>query len=716
MRFLGVVTAVIAVLSLCGLASAQEDWLDLGADSLRWDSDGRSVTAKGNVRAAHGEFQVHADEMSADLRARTAQFRGNVRLVYRGETFEGESLSVSLATDEWEFQQAKSSISPSFFQSGVLRPVIVSAKGMEGAPSLVSGGPATATTCDLAQPHYRLEAKELRIRPGRDLTARHASLWLGNRRIMSVPSFWVSLRAMRRQGFIPEVGESALEGSYLKTRTGYVMSDRSYGAILLDAMSRRGFGQGIEHLYGAGSGQGDITLYHVRNPSTDLRELSGRLNHTQPLGEGASLGLTANYHHNAAWYSGGSTLASLRGNIEVRRGQGVSTGDFSYSLSQGIARLSQQSAAIRHEQPGLSLSSEWQRNATLPGQADDQELNTRLRIARTYRSADLSLDASRRFDVDRERYAGDDFYQVQDRLPELALTTTSTRLGLDALRNLPSRMSLSVGNFHEEPTSLTALRANLLWEASPPQHDLGKRTSLLVAGGLRQAFYGDKDHTAQYVYRTDATLRHSMGDASLRLSYHLQEPKGFTPFRFDFISPYRFLSAAFEFKRGETKASLLSGFDFENSRWQSLLMRSSAPLSKRLSVTASSAYNLNEGQFRDVVTQAQWKRGDDWLNLGARYDARRGQLRRVAVDADVDLAPRWRLRYLAGYDRALRKVIYNEAMLVRDLHCWEALFFYSQQRKMFRLDFRIKAFEWGRRDFGLGRFGQRVDSTMPEPY
>jgi len=202
----------------------------------------------------------------------------------------------------------------------------------------------------------------------------------------------------------------------------------------------------------------------------------------------------------------------------------------------------------------------------------------------------------------------------------------------------------------------------------------------------------------------------------MRLSYHLQEPKGFTPFRFDFVSPYRFLSAAFEFQKGATKASLLSGFDFENSRWQSLLLRANALLSKRLSVSAGTAYDLNEGQFGDVVTQARWSRGDNRLNLGTRYDARRGQLRRVALDTDMDIAAGWRLRYLAGYDSALRKLIYNETMLIRDLHCWEALLYYSEQRKLFRLDFRIKAFEWGRRDFGVGQFGQRIDTTMPEPF
>jgi hypothetical protein len=700
----------------------EQRWFEVRADRLRYQPDARTMTASGNVSASYQEFEVRADQMQADLQARTAQFPGAVALVWRGERFEGKDLVVNLNTREWVLREVHSSVSPQFFQQGVVQPIIIGTVEAEGSPSAIRAGTSYATTCDLAHPHYRLQAREIRIRPGRDLVARHVSFWLGNRRVLSVPSFWVSLKERTRQPFFPQVGQSELEGSFIKTRTEYSLSSRSYGAFLLDAMSRRGLGQGIEHFYSIGPGQGKLRLYHVINPQTDLREMSGALAHEQPLGQRAKFSLAAETRRNAAWYLGTSTLSSLRGALDFRAGDSTSSLSFGYNLSKSglsgspATRFGQWDAALRHDQPGLSLAAEFQRNTTAPGEADDEELNSRLSLARKWRQADLTLDVSRRFDIDGSRYTGDDFYQVQDRLPELALDTTAARLGINALRALPSRLNLSVGNFHEQPTNLTAYRANLLWEASPKEVRLSPSANLLIASALRQAFYGDKDHTAQYAYRLDTGIQQRFGSASLRIDYHLLEPKGFTPFRFDFISPYRVASAALDVQGKRSKASLLSGFDVENSRWQDILFRSQFSAGSRLKMGLSAGYDPNEGKWRDAVLQARWARGNDLLGLAARYDARRGKLRRLAADADVTAAKRWRVRYFVGYDNMQGRFIYNEVLLTRDLHCWEAILFYSQQRKIVRLDLRIKAFEWGGRDFGVGRFGQRIDSTLPDIY
>jgi hypothetical protein len=696
----------------------QQDWFDVQADRLRYEPDARRFAASGNLRAVYREFEVRADQMEADLHARSARFPGRVVLLWRNEKFEGKDLIVNLQTREWVLSEVRSSISPAFLQRGVAQPVIIGADEAEGSPSLIRSRTSYATTCDLPHPHYRLQAREIRIRPGRDLVARRVSFWLGDRKVLSVPSFWVSLREQTRQQFIPEVGQSELEGAYLKTRTAYSLSPGSYGALLLDAMSKRGLGQGVEHFYSPGAGQGRMLLYHVLNPQTGLRELSGSLNHEQPLGDRGKFTLQADARRNAAWYLGTSTLVSVRSALDLRSNNSTSAISWGYndSRSGSGARFGQWDAALRHQHGGLSLAAEYQRNTTAPGEADDQELNARLSLARKWRLADLTVDVSRRFDIDSDRYAGDDFYQVKDSLPELVLDTTAARLGINALQVLPSRLSLSVGNFHEEPTNLTAPRANFLWEASPKEVKLSRSADLLVAGAFRQAFYGDKDRTAQFAYRLDAGIQQRLGSASLRIDYHLLEPKGYAPFRFDFISPYRTATAALDLRAKRARASLLSGFDFEASRWHDVLFRGQMSAGRRLSLNLSAGYDPNAGQGRDVALQARWEKGDESLGISGRYDLRRGQLRRVAADADLRAGRRWRARYLVGYDNLQRRFIYNEVLLTRDLHCWEAVLFYSQQRKLVRFDLRIKAFEWGARDFGIGRFGQRIDSTLPDVY
>jgi len=700
----------------------EQQWFEVHADRLHYQPDARTMTVSGNVVATYQEFEIHADEMQADLRARSAQFPGTVVLAWRGERFEGKDLTVSLDTRQWVLKDVRSSISPRFFQQGVVRPIIIGTVEAEGSPSEIRAQASYATTCDLLHPHYRLQAREIRIRPGRDLVARHVSFWLGDHKVLSAPSFWVSLKERTRQPFFPQVGQSDLEGAFIKTRTEYSLSPNSYGALLLDAMSKRGLGQGIEHFYSIGTGQGTVRVYHVINPETHLTEMSGALSHEQRLGERARFSLAAETRRNAAWYQGTSTLSSLRSALDYHAGDSTSSLSFGYNVTKSglpgfpSTRFGQWDAELRHDQPGLSLDAAYQRNTTAPGEADDQELNSRLSLARKWRLADLTLDVSRRFDIDGSRYTGDDFYQVKDQLPELALDTTAARLGISALRALPSRLNLSVGNFHEMPTDLTAYRANLLWEASPPQVRLSPTANLLVAGALRQAFYGDKDHTAQYAYRLDAGIQQRFGRGSFRIDYHLLQPKGFTPFRFDLIIPYQVATAALDIQGKRSKASLLSGFDVETSRWQDILFRSQFGAASRLKMGLSAGYDPNAGQWRDTLLQARWARGDEVLGLAARYDALRGKLGRLAADADVTVARGWRVRYFSGYDNVERRFIYNEILLTRDLHCWEAALFYSQQRKIVRFDLRIKAFEWGGRDFGIGRFGQRIDTSLPDIY
>ena len=81
-------------------------------------------------------------------------------------------------------------------------------------------------------------------------------------------------------------------------------------------------------------------------------------------------------------------------------------------------------------------------------------------------------------------------------------------------------------------------------------------------------------------------------------------------------------------------------------------------------------------------------------------------MRRVSTNLSWVITPRWRLQWLGGYDAPNKKLLYNEFLVTRDLHCWDVSAYYSYQQKYFYLYFRLKALDIPLPRFGIGRGGQ----------
>ena len=68
--------------------------------------------------------------------------------------------------------------------------------------------------------------------------------------------------------------------------------------------------------------------------------------------------------------------------------------------------------------------------------------------------------------------------------------------------------------------------------------------------GFKQFAYGDD--TAQYSIDADAQLSKKLSESStFALTYRYQQPRGFTPFRFDFIGKYNIINASLNLEDSE---------------------------------------------------------------------------------------------------------------------------------------------------------------------
>ncbi|UCH35230.1 MAG: LPS-assembly protein LptD [Armatimonadota bacterium] len=718
--------AALLMVMLVGAAGAgwsqdqPADYIELrSADHIRYDDARRVVYARGNVRFGYEDVEVSADELTADLRADTAVLAGGVVLRTQGEQFRGDTLLVHLDTREWEFTDARSAISPRYFESGVLSPLYVGARDVRGFKDRLAVKGADFTTCDLPHPHYEITARSLRIWPGRKLIADHAGFWVLGERIFTLPWFLVPLREPGRQPLVPLAGQDAFQGYYLKTIINYVRSDDSYGSGHLDLMSRRGVGTGIEHTEVHPRGRSDLYLYQVNNTNTNATEWTARGTHQQDLGDGLSLRASADVRSQNYYYVAGTRVANSQLALNQQRGGSHSSLAFDYNNTSGSFDFTRFSTSLRHNQRGprygLSLDSRYDSQTTFADEADDLELNNRVEVTDRQTSMDARLVVSKRFDLDDDDYTGDDFYQVVDRLPELLLETDTYRLRA-APGGIPARMTLSVGNFSERPTDLDAYRVYYDYRAIPDTIRLGPATRVNATGRFQQYLYGDRDRTAQYAYGGNLRLEQDLGDEwQARLGYVLLEPKGYTPFRFDYIGNYRSATFDLNYRRGTRyRARLRTGYDARFSRWQNVIARAELPLHRNLQLGVSAGYDPNRGMPRDLLTQLRFGDYRTALEVSALYQPDSGKLLRATGYLDWVANPKWRVQLLSSYDGLQDKFVYGEVLVTRDMHCWEAMAYYSLQRDLFRLDFRIKAFDWGRPDFGVGRSGQYLDTSLGE--
>jgi len=691
------------------------------ADHVRYDAEQRIVRATGNVRFAYDDVEVSADDLVADLRAERAVLSGNVTLRAQGEQFHGDTLLVHLDTRRWEFADIRAAISPGYFERGVLAPLYVGAREAAGFEDRLAVRGSEFTTCDLAHPHYEITASSLRIWPGRKLIARDATLHILGKRVFTLPWFVVPLREPQRQPFIPLVGESQLEGRYLKTLINYAISDNSYGSGHLDLMSRRGFGKGVEHTQVYDHGRTNLYLYQVNDTTRNAQELTALANHEQDLGGGLTLRAHADVRNDNFYYQAGSLVTNSQVTLNRQRDSSHSALAFDYSRTSSAFDFTRWSTSLRHDERGprygLSLDSRYDSHSTAADQPNDLELNNRFEVTDHQSRLDLRLVVSKRFDLDHDEYTGDDFYQVVDHLPELTAETDTYRLRTSPL-GVPARLTLSVGNFSERPTDIEAYRVYLGYEGMPDTIPLGPSTRINAQARFRQYLYGDRDHTAQYVYGGNVRLEQDLsGSWQARLGYVLLEPKGYTPFRFDYVGSYSTAAFDLAYRRGERHGALLrTGYDARLSRWQDVIARVEVPLHRKLQLGLSGGYDPNRGRPRDLVTRLRFGDSRTALDLSARYQPQQGKLQRVTGALDWVANPKWRVQLLSSWDGVQNKFVYGEVLVTRDLHCVDAIAYYSLQRNLFRLDFRIKAFDWGKPDFSVGRYGQYIDTSLGEWY
>lgn len=207
--------ALVLLVFLPSTAQAQPaDALQVEADTVVYDQLRQQVEATGNVRLRYKGIVLHAEQATFDLAQEKLTARGKVRLIdAQGRELRGESVTYDVRRSLAEVQRAET----------IVDRVYIRSESIQATPQRIIAHSAMATTCNPANPCYRITAEEIEVIPGEELTARRASLWIGSVRVLTIPVYRRSLRGGGEETArsLPRFGYNTIDGVWIDYLYGY---------------------------------------------------------------------------------------------------------------------------------------------------------------------------------------------------------------------------------------------------------------------------------------------------------------------------------------------------------------------------------------------------------------------------------------------------------------------------------------------------------------
>lgn len=684
---------------------------------LEYDGSKEEVRIVGGLRIEFRDVEVEGQQLTANLKERWALLEGGILLRRGPQALEGRQVRVNLRTGEFEVEQVASTLTPEALGGATVAPVYLQSERIQGERGgLLRGQGVVITSCDRPRPHYDLRTPRLILVPDRRLVFEGGSFQVLGHPLLRLPRFSLPLQALQqgRPTFLPSIGRSEVEGFYVKYNYNYgSAAEGNYGALHLDWLEQQGLRLGGEHHYLLGSGRGHVLLDYT----LQSKALTARWEHQHRWGRWMEVTSNGNYTENNYFSLTTRALnAEAQWSYRGRSGQGQLSQRWSQAGQQKSQYLTWR-ATSRWGGTSLQSSLQYSRRSTLPGNPEDRELLTEFSLNGQAPWFSWSLRDSRRFDPDA--YEGDRFYAATESLPVLVLETDDRRLNLRWWRGAQGRYQLSLGRFQEvtlqagQPRTVKVTRFQIRADLAGQPIRLGSWGQWTWSGGIDQSVFSDQ--TAQYVLNAQTSLDlrpSSLWETNLRYTY--TEPAGFSPLRrFDFAYHTSDFSLSARYRSRRSLLSLNGGADLRRGGYQPLSLAWDFRPGSDLQTTLYTTYHLDGRGLGFGNLSWRWgRRGGPFWQGVLLYDFQRSRLSNLRMVLDTPLLERWRVQSWLGYNGFTKRVDYNDLLLSYDLHCWQAAVFYSRQRHEFQFNLVLKALGFGVGNPGIGRYGQRFDTSF----
>lgn len=202
----------------------------LSADLL--EANDNLARAQGHAHLESGGLTLSADAVQANLDSGDVSATGLVTLAQDARRLTGQALAYNLKSRAGRFEQAT-------VTSGL---AVVRGREILIRPDRYTALDGSFTTCAREPPDFQITARELIVYPGNRAVVRHASFWVRNHRLFTLPehSFSLAREQAAATGLFPRVGFSRSDGLFVGPAYGYAPSRRLVGHAELRVTARRG--------------------------------------------------------------------------------------------------------------------------------------------------------------------------------------------------------------------------------------------------------------------------------------------------------------------------------------------------------------------------------------------------------------------------------------------------------------------------------------------
>jgi len=719
------VLLIIAVLLFALPVFASEEIpVNIKAGQLKYIEGTGIILATGSVEVKFEGVTILADTLYLDSESKIATAEGHVRMITADYRAVSERITYFATREASCFSGFDTTLYPGKMKG----PLYLSARQLSDRGGPMQGEGGNVTTCGEETPHFFTVADRVEYYPEDKIIGYNATLYVGGMPALWMPVMFYDLSRRQERNWV--FGHNQVEGDYLKTTWGY-----PYGILYLDLMEKKGFGYGTRTPYAlAGLGLGTLFLYHVDEKDTGLSDWVTSVQHTKQINQFTTLkldhgysstylipfgrrdqttfNLDLGYQSEARWNLGMGSfddrIAALQkyslGFDQAYRLTSTSY-HFNYDYSKKAPAWIRTSQRFQHRRPlwsdrvMLSTRANYYNNIADAGAVGDQRLEPAFDLTGRESGYSWRYSSNWYVDPDGDRYQGDNGYQYLEKLPEVEITPDPVSTALVVLRPRfgyghyrEVRYVSELGGNRDFASERYSVTLNA--DRSLP---LFSGTTLSLGAGVDQHLYTPGD--ALYAYRESASLRTAAGGFFRNnLDYQKGLTDGNSPFLFDRLGTrYHNIREQMTFYYlSHLSWTTSGGHNWQTGKWfdidTSLMMRPN----QRLLWNLRGGWDIENTRYKDLVNSLTLS-PYGFLNMvfSAVSDLNSGRLRSGSALYDVYFLQgepnQLQVKVSQVYEPASEELKVRDIMVVKDLHCWELKYTYSDYRREFSLTISLKA-------------------------
>jgi lipopolysaccharide assembly outer membrane protein LptD (OstA) len=645
--------------------------MTVNGDIVEFKTEGKEIVAQGNVEILSQESRMTCDKVRVFMDEKIAIAEGNVKFRKEsGEEMRGDMMIYDFGSQTGTVIHPTIKMAPYYGKCDLM-------EKLSDEEFILYD--AEVATCDLPHPHYKLSCREVKMNPGRLLTAKDVRLSILDVPLMYLPGYSQRLTD-KRPRFMITPGYKKNYGAELFASWRYYLNPNAQGLLHFDWYQLKGWAQGIDLNYDTKSvGTGNFKYYRIGEKDTrrEVLESERRNNERSRVELRHRWDSTANDHVVLEYFRQSDPNFRKEYFFREYERQPTPASFFLWSHVFPNATLSflgqprvNQFETVLQKIPELKLETTNQKILGSPFYY--KNLSTLTQLSGTTAFVSTTTDVSRMDTTNQISYPFQFFGLYFN--PYVGERNTYYSRGLDANKNYNRNMflggmdmSMKLFKTYDVQTKALGLNIDKVRHVITPtvqyryQHEPSVYKSL-----LQQLDEVDSlDRTNMLTFGLENKLQTKrdgnsvdLGVLLLSSDYNLQthdgQDKGFQNLRYRLeLNPYSRWGFVSE---GEYSVDLVAFKKIDASLWT------------HLSKNAS-------------------------LNLG--YNFKKSESSQITAGFSCVLNPFWKVNIYERFEFKTGDLIEQEYILERDMHCWIMEFIINQRQDhgiTFMIAFKLKAF------------------------